>query len=105
MFGQPIKLGFPLNCMFGQTCYIEDYVDLGPSTGHTDYRCVIKLRNGHKGLDISLISEPPITRGVNVTAAAAGTVSAIRDAMTDQPISAQNSASIAGKECSNAVAV
>ena len=46
-----------------------------------------------------------MTKGVNVTAAAAGTVRAIRDGMPDQPISAQNCASIAGKECGNAVAV
>ena len=46
-----------------------------------------------------------MTRGVNVTAAAAGTVRAIRVGMPDQPISAQNRASIAEKECGNAVAV
>ena len=91
--------------MLGQTCYIDDYVDLDPGPVHTHYRCGIKSRNGHKGTDIGLISEPQMTKCVNVTAAAAGTVRAIRDGMPDQPISAQNRASIAGKECGNAVAV
>ncbi|MDC0431539.1 hypothetical protein OAL97_03375, partial [Paracoccaceae bacterium] len=36
--GQPIELSFPLDCVLGQTCYIEDYIDLGPGDGHTDYR-------------------------------------------------------------------
>ena len=105
LFGQPIKLAFPFDCVPGQTCYIEDYVDLDPGPGHTDYRCGIKSRNGHKVTDIGLISEPQMTRGVNATAAAAGNVRAIRNGMPDQPISAQNRASIAGKECGNAVAV
>ena len=101
LFGQPIEFVFPLDCVLGQTCYIEDYVDLDLGPGHTDYRCGIKSRNGHKGTDIGLISEPQMTRSVNVTAAAAGNVRAIRNAMPDQPISA----SIAGKKCGNAVAV
>ncbi|HAM91302.1 MAG TPA: M23 family peptidase, partial [Rhodobacteraceae bacterium] len=28
--GQPVELIFPLDCVLGQTCYIEDYVDLDP---------------------------------------------------------------------------
>ena len=55
LFGQPIKLAFPFDCVPGQTCYIEDYVDLDPGPGHTDCRWGIKSRNGHKGTDIGLI--------------------------------------------------
>ena len=97
LFGQPIKLAFPLDCVLGQTCYIDDYVDLDPGPVHTHYRCGIKSRNGHNFTDISLVSEPQMTRGVNATAAAAGYVRAIRNGMPDQPISARNRASIAGK--------
>ena len=91
--------------MLGQTCYIEDYVDLDPGDGHTDYRCGLKSRDGHKGTDIGLLSEQQMTQGVNVIAAASGRVRAVRDGLPDRPVTPQNRASIAGQECGNAVAV
>ena len=72
--------------MLGQTCYIEDYVDLDPGDGHTDYRCGIKSRDGHKGTDIGLLSEQQMTQGVNVIAAASGRVRAVRDGLPDRPV-------------------
>jgi len=103
--GQPVELIFPLDCVLGQTCYIEDYVDLDPGDGHADYRCGLKSRDGHKGTDIGLLSEQQMTQGVNVIAAASGRVRAVRDGLPDRPVTPQNRASIAGQECGNAVAV
>ena len=103
--GQPIEFSFPLDCVLGQTCYIEDYVDLDPGDGHVDYRCGIKSRNGHKGTDIGLLSEQQMAHGVNVLAAASGQVRAVRDGLPDRPVTPQNRASITGRECGNAVAV
>jgi murein DD-endopeptidase MepM/ murein hydrolase activator NlpD len=98
-------LEFPLDCVLGQTCYIEDYVDLNPGNGITDYRCGLKTREGHKGTDIGLLSVQQMMRGVDVLAATAGKVRAIRDGVPDRPIHDQNRSSVAGKECGNAVAL
>ena len=79
-------LEFPLDCVLGQTCYIEDYVDLNPGNGISDYSCGLKTREGHKGTDIGLLSVQQMMRGVDVLAATAGMMPAIRDGVLDRPI-------------------
>ena len=103
--GQPFELIFPLDCVLGQTCYIEDYVDLYLGDGHTDYRCGIKSHDSHKGTDIGLLSKQQMAQGANVIAAASGRVRAVRDGLPDRPVTPQNPASITGQGCGNAVAV
>jgi hypothetical protein len=61
--GAPV-LEFPLDCVLGQTCYIEGYVDLNLGNGISDYRCGLKTREGHKGIDIGLLSAQQMMRGV-----------------------------------------
>ncbi|WP_146586998.1 M23 family metallopeptidase [Puniceibacterium confluentis] len=96
-------LDLPLDCVLGQTCFIEDYVDADPGIAQRDYTCGLKSRDGHKGTDIALISEAAMDAGANVLAAAPGVVEATRDDVTDRPYSAAFARELDGRECGNAV--
>ena len=102
---QPPKLSLPLDCDIGRTCYIEDYVDTDPGPGQRDYTCGIKSRDDHRGIDFMLLSFDDMEAGVNVLAAASGTVAATRDGMADTPVTAETRDAIRGQECGNAVRV
>lgn len=102
---EPPSLVLPLDCTLGQTCYIEDYVDLDPGPGQHDYMCSLKSRDDHRGTDIHLMSFEAMEKGVNVLAAAPGRVAALRDGMADTPVTDETRQDIAGRECGNAVRI
>ena len=102
---EPPQLGLPLDCQLGQSCVIEDYVDAKPGEGQSDYQCGIKSRDGHRGTDFALMSFEAMAQGVAVLAAAPGTVSATRDGLPDQPVTAATRDQIKGRECGNAVRI
>ena len=101
----PLSLSLPIACTLGQTCYIEDYVDADPGPGQRDYTCGLKSRDGHRGTDIALLSFEAMQAGVDVLAAAPGTVAAIRDGMPDRAITPETRPDIEGRECGNAVRI
>lgn len=77
-------LALPVDCTIGDTCFIEDFVDTDPAANsYRDHTCGLNSRDGHKGTDIALIDWSAIETGVNVLAAADGTVTATRDSMVD----------------------
>lgn len=93
------ELAFPADCSLGQGCYIQQYVDHDPGPGAQDFSCGGLSYQGHDGTDIALPSVAAMAAGVNVLAAAAGTVKGARDGIADfAPI-------VAGKECGNGVLV
>lgn len=102
---EPPRLALPLDCDYGRTCVIEDYVDAEPGPGQRDYTCGLKSRDDHRGVDFMLLSFEAMEEGVSVLAAAPGIVSATRDGMADVPITAETRAAIAGRECGNAVRI
>lgn len=100
VFAQPV-LDWPVDCTLGQTCFIEDYVDVDPTQGRQgDFACGINSRDGHRGTDVALLSFESIAAGVAVRAAAPGRVANIRDSMPDdrlmRGVTSQNA-------CGNAV--
>ncbi len=99
------RLSLPIDCVPGETCYIEDYVDADPGPGKRDYMCGLKSRNDHRGTDIVLLSFDAMNTGVNVLAAAPGVVAATRDGVADQPVTPATRDQIKGRECGNAVRV
>ena len=101
----PPRLSLPLACDYGRTCVIEDYVDADPGPGQRDHACGFKSRDDHRGTDFMLPSFAAMLAGVDVIAAAPGTVAATRDAMPDMPVSPETRDAIAGRECGNAVRV
>lgn len=93
------ELAFPADCRLGDTCYIQQYVDHDPGPSAQDFTCGPLSYQGHDGTDIALPSRAAMIAGVNVLAAAAGTVKGIRDGVADF------AAPVADRECGNGVLV
>ncbi|WP_257254498.1 M23 family metallopeptidase [Endozoicomonas sp. SESOKO3] len=74
---------FPVACHYGVDCFIQNYVDHDPTSGHSDYQCRQQTYDGHSGTDIRLVNLPQMNKGVSVLAAADGTVVATRDGIAD----------------------
>ncbi|PKQ13182.1 MAG: M23 family peptidase [Alphaproteobacteria bacterium HGW-Alphaproteobacteria-1] len=102
---EPPRLSLPLDCDYGRSCVIEDYVDADPGPGQRDYTCGLKSRDDHRGVDFMLPAFAAMEAGVAVLAAAPGVVAATRDGVEDTPVTPENRAQIAGRECGNAVRV
>ena len=101
----PPRLAFPLACTIGRTCEIQHYVDRDPGPGALDYRCGHRTYQAHDGIDFRLTDMALQRAGVDVLAAAAGRVVAVRDGVDDVSIRAPGAPSVAGRECGNRVAV
>jgi hypothetical protein len=93
------QLAFPADCTLGDTCYIQQYADHDPGSGANDYTCGSLSYQGHDGTDIALPSRAAIAAGVNVLAAAPGTVTGTRDGIADF------ASVVPGKECGNGVII
>lgn len=96
-------LELPVDCEMGKTCYIEDYMDADPTNAQRDYRCGLRARDDHNGTDFAIIDWDAMEAGVNVLAAAEGTVYATRDGEPDRVYTRALRDEIAGRECGNAV--
>ena len=96
-------LGFPVDCIVGQSCLIQKLVDHDPGPGRRDYRCGLLTTNGHDGVDIRLRTMADMRAGFAVVAAAAGTVLRIRDGEPD--ISIADRGGMNGKDAGNAVVI
>lgn len=107
----PPRLGLPLACDPGLSCWIANYVDHDESEGVRDYACGTATYNGgdgaaHNGTDFAIRDLAAMREGVPVLAAAAGTVAAVRDGVDD--VAADSPAArrrVAGIECGNGVVV
>jgi hypothetical protein len=88
-----LELGLPVDCDYGRTCFVQNYVDLDAGPGRSDFTCGHLTYDGHKGTDFRPADpRPPLT----VRAAAAGAVKARRDGVPDGQRTS-------GQECGNGV--
>jgi hypothetical protein len=101
----PISLALPLACEIGKTCFLQNYVDSDASSKWKDYRCGEQTYDGHDGTDIRVPSMDEQRAGVDVIAAAPGTVIATRDGVEDVSIREGTRESIKGRECGNGVSL
>jgi hypothetical protein len=99
------KLIFPVACEVGKTCEIQHYVDHDAGPGVMDYRCGHRTNDKHDGTDIRILDMAAQRAGVDVIAAAAGRVVAVRDGVPDISIRAPGAPSTAGHQCGNRVAL
>jgi hypothetical protein len=99
----PHDLALPVDCRPGTDCWLLRYVDHDPSPGVRDYMCGGLTGDGHKGTDIAIRDLAAMAAGVEVRAAAAGVVDALRDGMADVSIDETNRPAIEGKECGNGI--
>ena len=99
-----LRLGLPLPCEIGKSCWIVNYVDLDKSKNVRDYNCGKSSYDGHKGVDFAIRDMAVMRRGVPVLAAAAGTVAGRRDGMEDVDFNLIGGPkAVEGKECGNGV--
>jgi murein DD-endopeptidase MepM/ murein hydrolase activator NlpD len=99
------RLAWPVDCKLGQTCAIQHYPDDDPGPGVRDYACHARTYAKHDGTDIRLTSMVLERRGVNVLAAAAGTVLRVRDGVEDRSVREQPPGAVAGTECGNGLVI
>lgn len=100
-----LQLSFPIDCEIGKTCEVQNHVDRDPGPGAKDYRCGTQTYQDHGGVDIRLHDKAAQRAGVNVLAAAPGTVSRLRDGVSDISVKTNGAAPVAGQECGNGVVV
>jgi murein DD-endopeptidase MepM/ murein hydrolase activator NlpD len=103
--GSAPKLILPIACKLGQTCAIQNYVDLDPSPAASDYRCGSRTYDKHSGVDFRLTSMAEQRKGVAVLAAAAGTVLRVRDGVPDVSVREAGKAAVADRECGNGLVI
>ena len=101
----PLRLSLPVGCTIGPGCLVQNYVDQDPSPGAHDFACSGLTYDGHKGTDIRLRDVAAMTAGVDVLAAAEGTVKGVRDGMADISIRDPAAPDIKGRECGNGVVI
>jgi hypothetical protein len=100
-----LSLRLPIDCTLGDTCFIQQYVDQDPGPGAQDYTCSGLSYDKHKGTDFALPSFRAMQQGVDVLAAAPGTVRGMRDGMPDTGYSKDTATVIEGKDCGNGVVI
>ena len=81
-----LALTFPVACVVGDTCVIQNYVDHDASAVWRDFACGAMSYDGHDGTDIRIPTLEAQRRGVGVLAAAEGTVLRTRTDMPDKPL-------------------
>ncbi|WP_050928284.1 M23 family metallopeptidase [Aestuariivita boseongensis] len=97
------SLALPVDCTLGETCYIQQYMDRDPGPGAQDFTCGTLSYDGHRGTDFALPTRADMEAGVDVLAAASGTVLGRRDGVEDAPFTPDRAEEIAGRECGNGV--
>ena len=102
---ESISLEMPLACTLGKTCFIQQYFDHDPGPGALDYTCGVMSYQDHDGVDIRAPTVAAMKAGVDVLAAAPGTVKGVRDGMADIDVRLVAPVSVAGRECGNGVVI
>ncbi|NNC00901.1 M23 family metallopeptidase, partial [Corallococcus exiguus] len=102
---QDITLTLPIACEIGRTCLVQHYVDSDPSATAKDYRCGTLTYDGHDGTDIRVPTMAAQKAGVDVLAAAAGTVLRIRDTAPDVSVAVLGKDKVKDSECGNGAVV
>lgn len=100
-----IRLIPPVDCILGETCHIQNYVDRDPGPGAKDFTCGPLVYDGHNGTDFSVATLAEMQAGVAVLAPAAGIVTGVRDGMPDIAFNAPGAQPLEGRDCGNGVAI
>ncbi|MDZ7575562.1 MAG: M23 family metallopeptidase [Pseudotabrizicola sp.] len=99
------SLVFPLECILGKNCHIQQYMDRDPGPGHTDFTCGTLSYDGHSGTDFALSTLSAMQKGVPVLAAASGVVKGVRDDMPDISIRDPAAPALQDRDCGNGLVI
>lgn len=97
----PLRLALPIDCVPGQSCFVQNYVDHDPTSVYRDYACGAQSYDGHDGTDFRVPSLVAQRAGVAVLAAADGVVAGVRDGMKDVSIRETGKEAVKDRECGN----
>ncbi len=97
-----VEFRLPIDCRVGETCFVQNWIDMDPGPGRADPHCGPLTYNGHDGLDFR-ISMRAFREGVTVLAPADGIVKALRDGVPDVAYRPEQAAALAGHECGNGI--
>lgn len=100
-----ITLSLPVECELGQTCYIQQYMDHDSSEASQNFQCGPRTYNGHKGTDFAVATAAKAQAGVNILAAAAGTVLGTRNNIPDVWTGKFDPDAIKGRDCGNGLVI
>ena len=100
-----LVLQLPVDCTIGETCFVQNYVDVDPGPGVQDFTCGALAYDGHKGTDFRVPDLMAMASGVSVLAAASGVVLRIRDGVDDGFPDEVGAAQIDGAECGNGIVI
>lgn len=99
------RLGLPIDCTLGETCFVQSLVDLDAGSGRRDYLCSQATYDGHKGTDFRLRNIGALLKGVPVLASASGTVGRLRDGVKDDLEMSGDYKNRSGQECGNGLII
>lgn len=100
------RLGWPVRCTLGETCFIQQFVDLDPGPDARDAACGFASYEGHTGTDIRTPQIVDLGNAGTVVAALAGTVRAIRNDSADRlTLSPDDRAAVGDQQCGNGVVI
>ncbi|MBK8157767.1 MAG: M23 family metallopeptidase [Rhodospirillaceae bacterium] len=95
----------PAACALGKDCFVQNYVDMDATPAAADFSCGGLTYDGHKGTDIRLTNYVAMEQGVNVLAAAPGTVLRLRDGMDDVSVRDTGADAVKDRMAGNSVIV
>lgn len=100
---ETFRLGLPVACDVGKTCWVQQYPDRNPGAGATDYACGSQSYDGHDGTDIRVLDTSSL---VDAVAAAGGAVKAVRDGVTDHlMLTPEDREAVGNRECGNGAVI
>lgn len=99
------RLSLPIDCTLGEDCFIQQFMDRIPGPEASDFECGSLVYDGHKGTDFALNSLASQRAGIDVLAAAPGTVRGVRDEMPDVLFGKPGAPDVKGRECGNGVVI
>lgn len=100
-------LQWPAACTVGEECWVVNYVDHDSGDGVADYTCGGRSYDALQGTEIALRDRAAMKKGVDVYAAADGTVLRVRDEIADQQTTAKERDDLraAHKGCGNGIVI
>jgi len=100
-----LRFDLPVACPADAGCIVRNFVDEDPGPGAADWHCGRLTYDGHKGTDIRVPDGAAMARGVQVLAAASGTVLRLRDGMDDVSIRVTGVDAVKDREAGNSVII
>ena len=102
---QEPRFDSPVACPATFGCVVRNFVDMDPTPEAQDQNCGDLTYDGHKGMDIRVPDSNSLVRGVEVFAAARGTVLRLRDGMPDVSIRETGAEAVKDREAGNSVII